>query len=185
MHDYSKFEIRHEDEIDAFRNYWAPDFKNLFGGEMWIGSRRIGSGTLTIKDSEATLVKEDGEGSSMEEKGKAKVSGGLKPSFNPILGFFEVLQVNYQGQRLDKMLELQQFQLKDKETYQDAYHRLRRLVESTEGITSAQAINYWYNILDFELKDFVRARVLSLLSGNPPTFFWQSILLLLTWQGRR
>ena len=40
---------------------------------------------------------------------------------------------------------------------------------STKGVTTAQAINYWYNILDFELKDLVRARVLSLPSGNPPT----------------
>lgn len=67
------------------------------------------------------------------------------------------------------MMELQEFQLKDKETFRDAYHRLRRLVESTEGVTVAQAINYWYNILDSELKKLVRARVLSLPSGNPPT----------------
>ena len=67
------------------------------------------------------------------------------------------------------MLELQQFQLKDKETYRDAYHQLQRLVESTEGITTPQAIKYWYNILDSELKDLVRARVLTLPSSNPPT----------------
>lgn len=42
-------------------------------------------------------------------------------------------------------------------------------MESIEGVTTAQAINYWYNILDSELKDLVRARVLSLPSGNPPT----------------
>ena len=121
MHDYSEFESKYEAEIDAFRNYWALDFKNLFGGEMWLGSQRIGSGMLTIKDSKTT-IKEDGEGSSKEKKGKAKVSGEPNPSFNPILSFFEVLQVNYQGQRLDKMLELQQFQLKDKETYWNVYH---------------------------------------------------------------
>ena len=77
MHDYSEFESKHEAEIDVFRNYWAPDFKNLFDGEMWLGSQRIGSRTFTIKDLE-TIVKEDGEGSSIEEKGKAKVSGGPK-----------------------------------------------------------------------------------------------------------
>ena len=97
MHDYSEFELKHEAEIDAFHIYWPPDFKNLFGDEMWIGSQLIGKGTLTIKDSKATPVKEDGEGTSKEEKGKAKVSGGPKPSFNSILGFFEVLWVNYQG----------------------------------------------------------------------------------------
>ena len=55
-------------------------------------------------------------------------------------------------------------------------------MKSTEGVTIAQAINYWYNILDSELKDLVRARVLSLPSGNTPTLelsFWQPILVLL------
>ena len=76
MHDYSEFESKHKVEINAFHNYWALNFKNLFGGEMWIGSQCIGSGALTIKDSEATSVKEDGEGSSNEEKYKTKVSRG-------------------------------------------------------------------------------------------------------------
>ena len=124
MHDYLEFEIKHKSEIDAFLNYCAPNFKNLFGGEIWIGSGHIGSRTLTIKDSEATTAKEDGEGSSKEKKGKAEVSEKPKPSFNSILDFFGVLWVNYQGQRLNKMLKLQRFQLKDKETYWDAYHPL-------------------------------------------------------------
>ena len=42
-------------------------------------------------------------------------------------------------------------------------------MESTEGVTIAQAMNYWYNILDSELKDLVRARMLRLPSSNPPT----------------
>ena len=67
------------------------------------------------------------------------------------------------------MLELQQFALKEKETYRDAYHRLRRLVECTEGVTPTQAIHYWYSILDAELKDLVRARVLSLPITQAPT----------------
>ena len=32
-----------------------------------------------------------------------------------------------------------------------------------------QAINYWYNILDFELKNLVSAKVLSLSLSNLPT----------------
>ena len=67
------------------------------------------------------------------------------------------------------MLELQQFALKEKETYHDAYHRLRRLVECTEGVTPTQAIQYWYSILDVELKDLVQARVLSLPITQAPT----------------
>ena len=131
---------------------------------------------LTIKETlviegEKTGVKDEGDTSrTTEDKGKQKV--GEKPPeplFNPILSFFDILRANYQGQRLDKMLELQQFALKDKETYRDAYHRLRRLVECTEGVTPTQAIHYWYNILDAELKDLVRARVLSLPITQAPT----------------
>ena len=164
MHDYSEFEARHEAEIEAFRDYWAPDFRNLFGGQMRVGGRRIGGGSLAIGE-----VKSEGGENSEGERGKTRMGERLQPLFNPILSFFEVLRLNYQGQRLDKMLELQQFQLKEKETYRDAYHRLRRLVECTEGVTPAQAINYWYHILESELKDLVRARVLSLPSNNPPT----------------
>ena len=89
---------------------------------MWIGNQRIGSEALTITHAEVTSIKEDGEGSSKEEKSKAKVGERPKSFFNPILSFFEVLKVKYQSQRLNKMLKLQQFQLKDKETYEDAYH---------------------------------------------------------------
>lgn len=67
IHDYSEFEIKHAAEIDIFRAYWAPDFKNLFGGEMFIGSRRVGTGILTLADTDATSTKEEGEGSSKEE----------------------------------------------------------------------------------------------------------------------
>ena len=59
MHDYLEFERKHRAKIDAFCNYWALDFKNLFGGEMWIGRRW--SGVLTIIGAEATSIKEDGE----------------------------------------------------------------------------------------------------------------------------
>ena len=42
-------------------------------------------------------------------------------------------------------------------------------MECTEGITPTQAIHYWYSILDAELKDLVRARVLSLPIAQAPT----------------
>ena len=61
------------------------------------GLEANGSRTLTIKDLEAITVKKDGEGSFKEENSKAKVTRGPKLTFNPILGFFEVLRVNYQG----------------------------------------------------------------------------------------
>lgn len=93
---------------------------------------------------------------SPDEKGKGPpVSKGAPPPFNPITEFFNLLKFNYQGQRLDKMVELQNFALKDKESYRDAYHRLRRLLDSTEGITAPQSIQYWYGILEAELKELV------------------------------
>lgn len=66
----------------------------------------MGTGIATLSNTEA---KEEGEGSSQEERGKAKVTSRPRPLFNPILSFFEVLQINYEGQLLEKMLELQQF----------------------------------------------------------------------------
>lgn len=36
MHDYAEFEVRFEGEIELFKRYWAPDFKNLFGGPLQV-----------------------------------------------------------------------------------------------------------------------------------------------------
>ena len=73
---------------------------------MWIGGQRIGSGIITLMDVEDVPIKQEDKRSSKERNDKAKVSKRKNPFFNPILNFFEVLQVSFQDQRLDKMLEL-------------------------------------------------------------------------------
>ena len=137
MRDFAEFEARYSNKIEAFRRHWALDFKNLFGGSILIGGRQVGSGGIMPTEAATS-------GEPPDEKNKGLMgSKGAPPPFNPIAEFFNLLKLNYQGQRLDKMVELQNFALKDKESYRDAYHRLRRLVDSTEGITAPQSIQYW------------------------------------------
>ena len=146
MQDFAEFKARYPNEIETFRRHWALDFKNLFGGSILIGGRQIGSGGI-ISAEAATC------GETPDEKNKgAAVSRGAPPPFNPIAEFFNLLKLNYQGQRLDKMVELQNFALKDKESYRDAYHRLRRLVDNTKSITIPQLIQYWYSILGSQIE---------------------------------
>lgn len=163
MRDFAEFKARYPNEIEAFRRHWAPNFKNMFGGSILIRERQIGSGGIILVEAATS-------GESPDEKGKGPpVSKGAPPPFNPITKFFNLLKLNYQGQRLDKMVELQNFALKDKESYRDAYHRLRRLVDSTKGITAPQSIQYWYGILEAELKELVRGRVLGMPIDQPAT----------------
>lgn len=81
---------------------------------MKIGGCKVGGGTLLIEEKEDSRVETKREECYERDKGKAKANEIQKPSFKPILSFFEVLQLNYQGQRLDKIVELEQFKLKEK-----------------------------------------------------------------------
>jgi hypothetical protein len=49
----------------------------------------------------------------------------------------------------------------------EAHARLRRLIIATHGVTEQQAVQYWYNILDKELKTLVRNEALRM--GEPPS----------------
>lgn len=163
MQDFAEFKAKYPNKTEAFRRHWAPEFKNLFGGSILIGGRQIGSGGI-ISAKTAT------SGESPNEKGKGpSVSKGAPPPFNPITEFLNLLKLNYQGQRLDKMVELQNFALKDKESYPDAYHRLTRLVDNTEGIMAPQSIQYWFGIMEAELKELVRRRVSGMPIDQPAT----------------
>lgn len=98
MHDYAEFKVQYEAEIEAFCNYLIPDFRNLFGGQIRVGGRTIGNGSLTIEGKEDPLVMtEDRESSRISngEKDKAKIEQRPKLFFNPILSLFEVLHWNY------------------------------------------------------------------------------------------
>ena len=74
MHDYAEFEVRYKVEIEIFQRYWAPDFKDLFGGAIGFGGQRLAR--LAIKEpivveGDNTIVKDEGNSSrATEDKGK-------------------------------------------------------------------------------------------------------------------
>lgn len=73
---------------------------------------------------------------------------GLVPPFDPLVSFFHHLRVHYQGVRIDKLQSLQDFQQKIGESLRESYTRMRRLIAVTQGVTDAQAVQYWYHCLD-------------------------------------
>jgi hypothetical protein len=72
-------------------------------------------------------------------------------SFNLITEFFLRLKKNYQGVKTKKLRSLQGFEWKINESLREAYTRMRRLIAVTQGVTEAQAVQFWYGILDKEL----------------------------------
>jgi len=78
------------------------------------------------------------------------------PPFNPITEFFLRLKKNYQGMKTKKLRSLR-----------EAYTHMRRLIAITQGLTEAQAVQFWYGILDKELRR--RARDVTFMSDYSPT----------------
>ncbi|OAE23787.1 hypothetical protein AXG93_3340s1140 [Marchantia polymorpha subsp. ruderalis] len=66
-----------------------------------------------------------------------------------------------------QLRSLQEFERKTGESLREAYTRMRRLISVTHGVTEAQAVQYWYRILDRELRR--RVRDATLLSDASPT----------------
>ncbi|CAM6082310.1 unnamed protein product [Calypogeia fissa] len=98
--------------------------------------------------------------------GTAAPEGSLPPAFNPIEEFFEVLKKNYQGVRTEKLKSLQEFQRKTGESLREAHARMRRLISVTQGVTEAQAVQFWYGILEKDLRR--RVRDATLLADETP-----------------
>ncbi len=71
--------------------------------------------------------------------------------FNPVMEFFLRLKKNYQGVKTKKLRSLQEFEQKTNENLCEAYTRMRRLIAVTQGVTEAQAVQFWYGILNKEL----------------------------------
>ncbi|OAE32065.1 hypothetical protein AXG93_2278s1450 [Marchantia polymorpha subsp. ruderalis] len=78
------------------------------------------------------------------------------PSFNPIHEFFQRLRKNYQEMKTEKLSSLQEFERKTGESLREAYTRMRRLIYVIHDVTEAHAVQYWYRILDTELRRRVR-----------------------------
>ncbi len=69
--------------------------------------------------------------------------------------------------KTEKLRSLQEFERKTNESLCEAYTRMRRLIAVTQGVIEAQAVQFWYGILDKELQQ--RARDVILMSDDSPT----------------
>jgi hypothetical protein len=150
---YEKFEATHFIEIIAWRDFYASNYVDVFGGIP-------------------RVVKPSGKGKEKKEEGTSKFDNEDQkpvkvvnpPSFNPTAQFFAQL---YQGQRADKMKAPRTFARGGDESLREAYARLRRLISATHDITEQQVVQHWYSILDKKLKTLVRNEALRL--DVPPT----------------
>ena len=154
MADYGEFEDTHLAEIRAWREYYAPNYADVFGGAL-----RIPSPNFKGKMEESMSSTEDGS-----QLGEMVAN---PPPFNPTARFFAQLHQDYQGQRADKMKALRAFTRGGDESLREAHVRLKRLTSATQGIIEQQAVQHWYSILDKELKTLVRNEALQL--GMPTT----------------
>ncbi len=74
------------------------------------------------------------------------------PPFNHVTKFFLRLKKNYQGVKTEKLKSLQKFERKTSESLREPYTRMRQLIAITQGVTESQAVQFWYGILDKELR---------------------------------
>jgi len=128
MDDYHEFRRDHVTEIEEWRQHWSPSYVSITYGGVASG----GTITLSTPSTSTQVVP--------------------PPPFNPITEFFLRLKKNYQGVKTEKLRSLQEFERKTNESLCEAYTRMRRLIAVTQGVTEAQAVQFWYGILDKELR---------------------------------
>jgi hypothetical protein len=68
---------------------------------------------------------------------------------------------------MEKLTNFQEFEQKTNESLREAYTYMQWLIIVTQGVTKARAVQFWYGILDKELR--WRVRNLILMSDNFPT----------------
>jgi len=66
-----------------------------------------------------------------------------------------------------KLRSLQEFEQKTSESLCEAYTCMRQLIAITQGVAEAKVVQFWYGILDKELR--WRARDVTLMSDDSPT----------------
>jgi hypothetical protein len=120
--DYGAFEAANFTAVVAWRNFYAPNYTDVFGGNPTAASTS-GKG----KDKK-------------EEETDRSIAEGQPPPFNPNTEFFLRLFRDYQGQRADKMKALRTFARGGDESLREAHARLRRLITATHGVTEQQAV---------------------------------------------
>jgi hypothetical protein len=147
--DYGEFEAANFTAIVVWRDFYAPNYADVFGGNP-------------------TAASTSGKGKDKKEEETDKfVAEGQPPPFNPTAEFFLRLFWDYQGQQADKMKALRTFAKGGDESLREAHARLRRLIIATHDVTEQQAVQHWYSILDKELKTLVRNEALRM--GEPPS----------------
>jgi hypothetical protein len=147
--DYGEFEAINFTTVVAWRDFYTPNYADVFGG-----------------NPKASSTSGKGKDKKEEEIDKSEAKG-QPPPFNPTTEFFSRLFRDYQGQQEDKMKALRTFARGGDESLREAHARLRRLITATHGITEQQAVQHWYIILDKELKTLVRNEALRM--GEPPS----------------
>jgi hypothetical protein len=132
MDDYHEFWKDYSDEIEVWRQHLSPSYVSITHGGVDNG------GTITLSTpSISTHVVPP-------------------PPFNHVTELFLKLKKNYQGVKTEKLRNLQEFERKTSESLRKVYTHMQRLILATQGVTKAQAIQFWYGILDKELQRKVR-----------------------------
>ncbi len=65
--------------------------------------------------------------------------------------FFLRPKKNYQRVKMEKLRSLWEFEQKISESLRKAYIHMQQLIAVTQGVMKAQAVQFWYGILDKEL----------------------------------
>jgi hypothetical protein len=158
--DYGEFEVANSTAVVAWRNFYAPNYADVFGGNP-------------------TAAFTSGKGKDKkEEETTRSVAEGQPPPFNPTAEFFLRLFRDYQGQRADKMKALRTFARGGDESLREAHAQLRRLIIATHGVTKQQAVQHWYIILDKELKTLVRNEALRMGESPSLRFVFKTLELI-------
>jgi hypothetical protein len=101
--DYGEFEAANFIAVVAWRDFYAPNYANVFGG-----------------NPKAASTSGKGKDKKEEETDKYEAEG-QPPPFNPTAEFFSRLFQDYQGQRADKMKALRTFARGGDESLQEAH----------------------------------------------------------------
>jgi hypothetical protein len=135
--DYGEFEATNFTVVVAWRDFYIPNYADVFGGNPKAAS-------TSGKDKDKK-----------EEETDKFVAESQPPLFNRTAEFFLRLFRDYQGQRADKMKALRTFVRGGNESLREAHARLKRLITAIHGVTEQQVVQHWYSILDKELKTLV------------------------------
>jgi hypothetical protein len=115
--DYGEFEAANFTTVVAWRDFYAPNYADVFGGNPKAAST-------------------SGKGKNKKEEGTDKSEAeGQPPPFNPTAKLFSRFFRDYQGQQADMMKALRTFARGGDESLREAHARLRRLITATHGVT--------------------------------------------------